>query len=123
MATKKKRARRKGSTSQSQRIRDYVKKHPQATAAEVSKALGVSPALVYNVKSSNKNGSKSRRKKPARRNPVSRKKSVAAKRASSTDMLSLHAAAELIEAAGSIDQAREALSQIESLGQKLAGKV
>lgn len=38
-------------TSASQRIRDYLKDHPAAGAAEIEQALGVKRQLVYQVRS------------------------------------------------------------------------
>ncbi|HEX3655107.1 MAG TPA: hypothetical protein VHV55_04850 [Pirellulales bacterium] len=63
-------ARPKAKTNRSAAIRDALKVHPGKTAAEIAKEVGVTPGLVYAVKSKMKTGGKKKGKrgrKPGRK--------------------------------------------------------
>ena len=68
-------AKTKQKTNKSAAIREALKATPDKSAAEIAKEVGVSPALVYNVKAN----MKKKRRKPAR----NRSKSAAGRKSGS----------------------------------------
>ena len=98
----------KRKTNKSESIRQYMAKHPDASANDVAKALKVQPGLVYQVKSLKaKSGRKKTIKKKAKR-------SFATAMANGTAD-QVVAAAKLIHSCGSIEQARQALKTAEQV--------
>lgn len=100
----------KKKVNKSEAIRQYLGKHPKASAQAVSKALKVKPALVYNVKSSM---SKTRNGKVKRR--------VKRQSGSLDGMENVVAAANFIRECGGIEQARQALAAAAQVASALEG--
>lgn len=122
-----------GSASKSQAVRDYLAKHPEATASTIRPALAkrgidVSVALVGQIKQRMKNAgepgasSAPPKKKAAKRKNARKKtaanKTVAASRPTSNTLTAddLMEAKKLVDELGGIDQARKALLYLEELG-------
>ena len=82
----------KRKTNKSEAIRQYMAKHPKATAMDVAKALKVQASLVYQVKMSQK-------KKTTKRPPAT----------IATNVEAVIAAANLVKLCGGTEQARQAL--------------
>ena len=95
-----KRKRRK-EPSQSEEIRQFMTKNPNATPNEIAKALKVKPALVYNVKSNLKKKARAKRGQRVAAQPGD---------GSTADVI---AAAKLIAVCGGVDEARAALRAVE----------
>ena len=102
----------KRKSNKSQAIRDYLTKDPDASAQTIAKALKVTPALVYNVKS-NMNAKKGTGKRSKRKRRAG---------SSATDNGSVDhviTAAKLIQSCGGIPEARQALKAAEHVAAAL----
>ena len=100
-------------TNRSEIIRQYLSEHPDEGPSQVAQALKqykVTPHLVSNVKSKMKKASRPRRKKVKKQQVAPSVTTTAA-----TEFADVVAAAQLIKACGSLEQAQQAL--------KAAGKV
>jgi hypothetical protein len=99
-------------TNRSEIIRQYLSEHPDEGPSQVAQALKqykVTPHLVSNVKSKMKKVSGPRRKK------VKKQAAPLVTSTAATELADVVAAAQLIKACGSLEQAQQAL--------KAAGKV
>ena len=100
----------KRKSNKSEAIRQYLAKHPDVSTHDVAKALNVTPALVYNVKSVLK--AKRRRKKTVEM----RKPSLSASTVAANGVVEqVVAAARLIQSCGGTEGARQALKAAEKV--------
>jgi hypothetical protein len=95
--------------SKSQRVRDYLTKHPEAGPTAVARALkrfGISVALVSAIRAKNQPARRRKRKaKVARRTAGGRR----GRARGSNEIAPILAAADLIRACGGIEEAKSAL--------------
>ena len=96
----------KSKTNKSEAIRQYMAQHENASVTEIAKALKVQTGLVYQVKGAMAGKSKKKTGK-TRGRPVAS--------SSDTSVDQVIAAANLIKACGSTEQARQAIKAAEQI--------
>jgi hypothetical protein len=109
-------AKAKAKTNKSAAIREALKATPDKSAAEIAKAVGVSPALVYNVKANQKKKSGKGRRKPGRKPGRKPHAKTAAPHAAHA---ALDSAFEFVTKVGGLLHAEQLISKLKSIKERL----
>jgi transposase len=107
---------KKAKTNKSAAIREALKATPDKSAAEIAKAVGVTPALVYNVKANLKKKPKKAKGKPGRK-PGSKAHAKAA--APHAAHAALDSAFEFVTKVGGLLHAEQLIAKLKSIKEKL----
>jgi len=102
--------------SKSAAIREAVKATPDKSVAEIAKEIGVTPALVYNVKAAMKKKSGKAKAKPGRKPG---KKSAAKFAAPQAAHAALDSAFEFVTKVGGLLHAEQLIAKLKSIKEKL----
>lgn len=103
--------------NKSAKIREALKATPDKPAAEIAKAVGVTPALVYNVKANMaKKAGKAAGKKPGRKPG---RKAGAKSSASHAVHAALDSAFEFVTKVGGLLHAEQLIAKLKSIKEKL----
>ncbi len=108
-------AKAKAKTNKSAAIREALKATPEKSAAEIAKAVGVTPALVYNVKAALKKKSGKAKGKPGRK-PGKKAAKVAAPHAAHA---ALDSAFEFVTKVGGLLHAEQLIAKLRSIKERL----
>ena len=111
-------AKTKDKINKSAAIRDALKATPNKSAAEIAKEVGVSPALVYNVKANMK---KKRGKPAAKRSKSAARRKPGAKKmaAPSAAHAALDSAFEFVVKVGGLLHAEQLIDRLKSIKERL----
>jgi transposase-like protein len=109
--------RARSKTSKSASVRDALRLHPEKSASEIAKELGVTPGLVYNIKAAaNKKNGKAPGKKRHRTAAARHRAKVVAPRGAHE---ALDSAFEFVTKVGGLLHAEQLIGKLKTLKERL----